>query len=170
MAVLEGAAELSAMLRTLPVEVRQNVLRPAAIAGARIVRDQIKALAPVSGGLGRRRPGGRVTAPGVLKRAVVLKFAKEKSGPDAATYVVAVRHGKSQQRSNRDAFYYLWVEEGHNVVRRRDGPVVGKAAPHPFIVPGYRATAAVAREKMKATMEEGVAQVIRLQGARRGIA
>lgn len=159
MATLEGTAELAAALRALPGDVSNKVLRKSAIAGARVVRDAVKSLAPVSGGL-KRRSSGKLTPPGTLRRAVVLKFAKEKSGSEAATYVVTVRRGKSAQKSNRDAFYFSWVERGHRIAHVR-GVYTGEVAPHPFFVPAYRASAATARAKMKAAMESEMGAIIR---------
>lgn len=164
MAVLEGSEEFIRALRSLPVDIQSKVLRKSAISGARIVRDRIKALAPVAAAAVKRR-GGAVTAPGTLQRAVVLKFAPEKSNGDQQTYVVAVRHGKRFQKSNRDAFYWLWVEQGHRVVGR-SGRVIGQAAPHPFFVPGYRATAGQARDQMKATMGNALSSAITAAGLR----
>lgn len=147
MAVLQGSAEFAAALRALPVDIEKKVLRKSAISGARVVRDRIKVTAPVASAIVRR--GSKpATLPGTLKRAIVLKFAPERSSNEAQTYVVAVRHGNRQQKYNRDAFYWLWVEKGHRIRQSRKGPSTGEVPPHPFFVPAYRATADQARQTM----------------------
>lgn len=154
---MKGTAELSRALLNLPHKVEQRVLRKAAIAGARIVRNAVQALAPIADAPVNRK-GGVVTVPGTLRRAVVLKYAPEKSGIGKSTYVVTVRHGKRYQKANRDAYYWLWVEQGHAVIRGK--MKVGQAAPRPFFVPAYRATADQAQAKMRDVAEAQVTALI----------
>ena len=164
MSRLEGGDALKAALLALPAAVEAKVLRKSAIAGAKVVRDAVKANAPVGNGP-RKRGSGLTTPPGTIKRAVILKFAKELSDKDSATYVVTVRKGKGAQKTNRDAFYWIWVEKGHRIVRKRGGPTVGQVSAHPFFVPAYRATAATAQQKMKSVMETQLTALINGAGS-----
>lgn len=159
MAELKGTRELTNALLKLPAKIEAKALRKAALSGARVVKSAIVALAPIAAAAIVRK-GGVVTPPGVLRRAVVVKYAKEKSGIGKASYVVAVRHGTRYQKANRDAFYWLWVEQGHQVIGRSKR-LIGQAAAHPFFVPGYRLTADQARQTMKDTLEIEVAKIIK---------
>ncbi len=158
MATLEGSRELASALRALPAQVERTALRKSAAAGARVVRDQVKQFAPVGRYIKRTR--GRLIAPGTLKRAVTMKYAKEKSGPGASTYVVTLRRGGRAQKQGRDAYYWIWVERGHRVVGR-SGRVIGQAPAHPFFVPAYRGSSVRALEAMRATLESEVAAIVK---------
>lgn len=155
---MEGTERLTAALRGLSDQVEQKVLWQSAIAGARVVRDQVKQFAPVAQLIHKRK--GKLVAPGTLRRAVVLKRAPEKSTKTAKTYIVTLRRGKREQKQNRDAYYWIWVEKGHRVVGR-SGRVIGQAPPYPFFVPAYRASAGRALQAMKTTMETDMSLIIR---------
>lgn len=175
MATLEGAAEFAAGLRSLPTEVREKVLRAGAFRGAAIVRAAVERAAPARQGLFRR--GKRLVPGGTLKRAVVAKYAPEKSSPTAESFVVAIRRGKAEQASGRDAFYATWVELGHRIVprkvkgdtrslrvRRKASTGGARVPPHPYFIPAYRASYAQALETMRSVTEERLAKAVQGNG------
>ena len=158
---LDGVPEFQRALQQIGQRVSTRVLRATAAAGARVVRKAIREAAPVGNYAGKKRGGGRVTPPGVLKNAIISKFAKERSGPDQATYLVTVRRGLGRGKGARagDAYYARWVEEGHRIVPRRSGSFLrgstlrtrraaaaqggARTRPYPFHRPGTEASAAV---------------------------
>ena len=167
---LDGVPEFQRALKQISQRVSTRVLRATAAAGARVVRKAIREAAPVGNYAGKKRGGGRVTPPGVLKNAIISKFAKERSGPDQATYLVTVRRGLGRGKGARagDAYYARWVEEGHRIVPRRSGSFLrgstlrtrraaaaqggARTRPYPFHRPGTEASAAAATSAMRERM------------------
>jgi HK97 gp10 family phage protein len=156
-ATLQGSAELSAVLRSLPDQVEKKALRSSALAGAQVVAAQVKQFAPVGAFI--KRTGRGLVPPGTLRRAVRTKYAPEKSGKEKASYVVTLRRGKGEQKKNRDAYYWIWVEKGHRVVGRSKR-VIGQAPPHPFFVPAYRASQGKALQAMQTKLGDQVTLIL----------
>jgi len=110
-----GLRELGIALKELPKRVAARMLAFPVLQAAQIVRDEARAIAPVyHGDVADGHP-----PPGTLKKSIIVK--RVYIGPDAAQYIVAVRHGKRYQsvgkkHRNLDAFYWTWVEFGsiHN--------------------------------------------------------
>ena len=126
---VKGLAELQAKLLELPGKVERRVVRKAVSDGAAVVRDEMKARAPVyTGEVSEGHP-----PPGTLRNAVFEKFDAENSHDGSTTFIVGVRHGKSQRHvgkknRNLDAYYFWWVEFG-----------TAKMAAHPFMRPAFDA-------------------------------
>lgn len=129
-----GLAELRANLQALPAEIQQKVLRRGVAAGAAVIRAAAKNLAPVKSG--------------TLRRASIIKFIRKESNATQVKYIVTFRRGKSQQKSNRDAFYASFVEFGH---RSRNG---GFVPPHRFLKPAFDQNYGKAIDVMKARMTD----------------
>lgn len=161
-AEVEGLDETLRDLRKLDETIQRKVLRRSVYAGARLVRDKVKATAPVE--------------TGTIKRAVVHKFARELSKDGAQTYVVTLTRGKKYQRvgkkgRNQDAYYWPWVEYGHRIVARKgkDGGTLrarrraatGSVPPHPFFEPAYHANRGEAERAIARRMEELIDEVTR---------
>lgn len=109
-----GLRELSAALNELPQRIARNALRQSVSRGAAVIRDEAKQRSPVaSSGLPPGQP-----PPGTLRRSIVIKQDRARSGLTQQTYVVAVRHGKRYRNQGKkgnlsqDAYYWRWVEFG----------------------------------------------------------
>lgn len=93
---IEGLAELERKLRGLGPKIARRALGYSVSRGARIVRDEARARAPVR--------------TGVLKRSIYIKYASDQSTPWSRAYIVGVRRGKKYQKRRMDAFYFPFVE------------------------------------------------------------
>lgn len=112
-----GLGELKAKFAQIPSDVSKKVLRRMGSAGTKVFKPAIIGATP-------RRTGR-------AQSAVIVKFAREKSNEQQATYIVTYRMGKRQQQikrgkqvQNLDAWYITLVERGH---RKRVGKKRGKA-------------------------------------------
>jgi len=119
---IAGLAELTARLKRLPVQLQKTIVRKAIGAGAQVIKKAAIARTPIGKGP-VKRGGGRVTQPGVLRSAALVKFIRERSNDQQAVYIITYRRGKKAQRigknaTNKDAFYASFVEFGHRIVPR----------------------------------------------------
>lgn len=175
LARLSGLPEFQRALAQIGQRMGDRALRPAAAAGARLVRKAVKDAAPIGPYRVKHRGRGRTTPAGVLRRAALLKFARELSAPGQAGYIVTLRMGKRAQQANRDAFYWPWVEAGHRIVPRRGSAAGGNATlrarrsaargglrvpPHPFFGPAVESSAAQATRVMRERLAAELAKVI----------
>ena len=167
-----GLKEIGEALQELPKRVERNVLRGTVAAGAALVRDAAREIAPTfHGSVADGHP-----PPGTLKRSIIIKQIPEKSGPTQQMFYVAVRHGKKYQKQGKkgnlsqDAYYWSWVEFGHWV--NTTGKALGGrgkdaqrakavAAGHktfvraePFMRPAFEITKNASIEAMKAYLEQ----------------
>jgi HK97 gp10 family phage protein len=165
---VEGRRLLDGRLKALPENLQRKVIRRGVAAGARVIRQAVKAAAPVA-----KKPhyrGRRLVQPGTLRRAVVNVWAKELSGRERQSYVVTLLRGQRYQRMgkkgtiDKDAYYWPWVEFGHRVVARASkggsptGIAVRRRRPtgfvpaKPFFWPAYARSRARAESEAKETM------------------
>lgn len=115
---LLGLDELRRTFAQLPGDLGKKVLRRGAGAGARVIKPAVIEEAPQAA-----RPHRKGVPTGVLKRAAIIKFVREQSNDEQATYIVTFRQGKKAQRAgkggtNVDAYYAKYVERGHKIVPR----------------------------------------------------
>ncbi len=169
---IKGFAEMQANFAALPAKLTQRPLRRAVAAGARIIDLAAIAYAPV----GRSR-GGHVA--GTLKRAAIVKFARELSNDQQVEYLVTFRQGKRSQKGNRDAFYARWVEFGHRIIPRgakattlsgvlrnkrtlssRRATPTGEVPPHRFLGPAFDDTASLALDTIIRIGGEEIAKAL----------
>lgn len=159
---LSGVPEFERALAQISQKMGERALRPAAAAGARLVRAAVKSVAPVGPYRIKRRGRGRITPAGVLRRAVLMKRARELTKPGQAGYIVTLRMGKKAAQAGRDAYYWPWVEAGHRIVPRRGagGGTIrarraaanargGRVPPHPFFRPAVESSAGPATLAMR---------------------
>lgn len=100
-----GLQELrKALLETVPEHFQGKVLQKALAAGSKPIVRAAQALAPQ----------GKT---GVLRRSIYAIRAGRDSNGIYEQRNVTVRSGKKYQKSNRDAYYWRWVEFGRGVVR-----------------------------------------------------
>lgn len=101
---LSGFKELAAALREMGPKVARNGLRSAVAAGAAVVRNEARNLAPVR--------------TGEMKKDIQQKRERDTKGEFAAKYSVFVRSGKKSRLSgkkrniDKDSFYWRFLELG----------------------------------------------------------
>jgi hypothetical protein len=172
--------DLTAGLDKLSAALGESSLRAAGVAGARIFRDQaIQNIAPRS-----------IT--GTIEDNIIVKRLEEESDSSKVqTYIVTVRKGKANYASTvlnvrkqrvgqeyetgGDAYYWRWVEGGHNIMRKRKDDSVSlkvhrsmmeaefgtsSVPPHPFMRPAYESKKGQAVEAVKARLAEKISEYL----------
>jgi HK97 gp10 family phage protein len=121
---IEGLSELrDTLINKLPEALRGRATQGAlAKAAAPIIR-AARALAPVD--------------TGVLRRAI-YSFRNRQSTRTYESRLISVRRGKRHAKTNRDAFYWKFVEFGHLTRRTKEGPPTF-VPPRPFMRPAFEA-------------------------------
>jgi HK97 gp10 family phage protein len=104
--------ELRARLLELPKELQKGPLRSAVSAGAKVVQDKAKELAPLD--------------EGTLKRSIYRTRSRSLSSAVQETHVVGVRYGRQYRRRGQDAWYWRFLEFG-----------TSKLAARPFLRPAF---------------------------------
>ncbi len=107
---LEGGPLLAKKLMEIDSRLRRKHLIAAVRAGARILRDEARARAPVR--------------TGTLRKSIVARLTRRKD----TSVEIAVTFSKK-------GWYGRHVEMGHAIVR--GGKVVGFASPRPFLRPAF---------------------------------
>lgn len=183
---IDGLAALNKALSELPERVAKNGLRAAVAAGARVIRDEAKTLAPRwTGPVSKGHPPA-----GTLQRSIIIKQIPEQSDYYKQVYYVAVRHGKKYAKQGKkgalsqDAFYWSWVEFGHysappgkhgygsrqklmRSVAGGSGNVAGSmfVPAQPFLRPAFTArrdmAVAAIKDKLAARIEQAAGEVRR---------
>lgn len=156
---IHGLQDYKAALMGLPAKLRKRALRNALAAGARIVRDEAKRLAPVLKGPARYRTAG------TLRNAIRVRTSKQARQQGIVGVFVNVKPAKKGQRgakSKSDPFYWRWLEFGRSaraagakrrrLVRgRKPLRAVGAIAPMRFLQ-GAAGKLQQALEKFKAVI------------------
>lgn len=97
--------------------IERHVMRSAAFAGAKVLSEEARALAPVYDGPPRRLKSGKIAQPGTLREAIYHAFSEEDSGAGRATYAISWNFNKAP--------YGHLIENGHwrvnRVVQGKDG-------------------------------------------------
>jgi HK97 gp10 family phage protein len=93
---LKGGAELGELLKAMPDRMASNVMRGAMLAGANVIRDRARELAPIASG---HTPPGHES--GHLRKCIVS--GRGRGGRDTVTTLVGV---------TQDGFYGRYVEFG----------------------------------------------------------
>lgn len=147
-------SQMRAALDQVGEMVGESTLRKVGVAGAVVLRDEAKLNA-----ISNKKTG-------TIYHNIIIKHVEEKSdGSNLQTYYVMVRSGK--RNNEGDAYYWRWVETGHNIVRRKKQKKTPwkahreaeklefgdrKVPPNPFMRPAYDAKQAAAVAAMKATL------------------
>lgn len=106
---VHGLAEYKAALMALPDKLARRVLRNALAAGARQVRDDAKARAPVLSAPSQRR------RPGTLRDAIKVRTSKRDARAGNVGVFINVKPAKGGRRGAKspvDPYYWRWVEFG----------------------------------------------------------
>lgn len=146
---VKGLRELQDALRGLPDKVATKHLRGAVLAGAKLIRDEAKAIAPVY--TGKVEDGH--PPPGTLKRAISMGRSNRDRAPGKEVANVFVRQAKNgnvgqknvKAYSKFDAYYWRFVEFG-----------TSKMAARPFMRPAFEAKKEGAVEAIKQRLADGV--------------
>lgn len=114
---VHGLRELrEALIRKVPENMQGKVLQKALSAGATPMLRTARQLVPVR--------------TGVLKRAIHAMRSKLNSNGVFEERIIRVRWGKRQQKFNRDAFYWRFIEFGHRAGNTQ-------VQPRPFLRPAF---------------------------------
>ena len=170
---VEGIEEVRGMLRRFGKE-GVKMLRRGMWAGGAIIRNEVRAQAPVAAKPHKR--GGRLVPPGTTKKAPVSLWARELSDATDQVFMVTLRRGKKYQRMgkkevSKDAYYWPWVEYGHKSVPRkakagsqgisaRRRVAGGMVQPHPFFNPAFEASKARASARIAERLSEEITKAI----------
>lgn len=128
------------VINRLETVASERVLRQAAVAGARVVHEEVIRRAPL-GPKGHTRAGKHYPA-GTLKKSVFVVFDEEDSLRGVrASYLVGIA---------RDAFYWRFKEWGSS-----------RQAAEPFFHPGYDGSRGRAGAAMRAVLEKKVAEAVK---------
>lgn len=132
---VHGLRELrEALIRKVPEHLQGPVLQKALAAGAKPVLQTARQLVPVKSG--------------VLRRAIYAYRDKRNSSGVFEQRAIGVRSGKRFKKSNRDAYYWRFIEFGRQAFATAKGVLgtpqkgfFGKAvaaiAPRPFLRPAF---------------------------------
>lgn len=124
---IRGLPELKTALAGIVPKLRRRALRNALAAGARLVRDRARSLAPVlklttrSGFAAQQRGVRRV---GTVRKAIAVRTSKLARRRGDVGVFVNVRPAKGAERGARkpnDPFYWRWLEFGWNPASRGTG-------------------------------------------------
>ena len=174
--IMEGWKELETKLLGLSTQIAKGALKQGVAAGAKFMKAEVKAKAPLLSGFtwGQHQP------PGTLKRAIMTVFCPELSNDYQATYKVTVKKGKKYRNRGKkgnlsqDAFYADWVERGHFYVppktndrtswnaHRKQAKSKSDAvfiAAHPFMRPAWDTKKDQALEAIRKELEIKIEQV-----------
>ena len=146
-ASISNPAGFAALLSKMSDPGSESTLRHAAVAGARVVMDEVVLRAPV--GPFPHIRSGKLYPPGTLKKSIIIFHDDQKSSVPGALQVYAVTIA-------RDAFYALMVEKWHPfsgfVATVEHGS--SKVPAHPFFRPAVDAKGSAATEAMVAVMKK----------------
>ncbi|WP_438391077.1 HK97-gp10 family putative phage morphogenesis protein [Caballeronia sp. DA-9] len=136
---IENPTALTDFLDRLETVASEEVLRQAAVAGARVIHDEVRLRAPV--GLPYERKGTQ-HVPGTLKRSILIAYDKEESVTGKiAVYLVTW---------SKEAFYGRFVEFG-----------TSHSAAKPFLRPSFDARKRQAIDAVIEVIEEKAGEAAR---------
>jgi len=161
---IDGLAAIRKAMLDLPDRVATNSLSAAVVAGAALIRDEARALAPEwTGQVAAGHP-----PPGTLKRSIVIKKIPERSTYYRKVVYVTVRRGKKYQKQGKrgnlsqDAYYWRWVEFGHYYAphgkRQKQGASGVFVPAHPFMRPAYTRKRIAAMDAIKEKLRQRIEQ------------
>ncbi|MDR5833356.1 HK97-gp10 family putative phage morphogenesis protein [Caballeronia sp. LZ034LL] len=157
---IENLESLTGMLRTLDEAVGESTLRQAAVAGARVIHNEIKRRAPVGNRDGMRR--GQPHTPGFLRDHMLIAYDREASVPGKyASYLITW---------SKDAFYGRFLELGkRNAVKLTERTLAraireiefgsSRTPAQPFIRPAFDAKQTAALHVMAEVVQKKLKEV-----------
>jgi len=161
---LEGVKELTDILKNLPTDVKEKILRSATRSGGQVFRKEVKARAPLGQPVdlfGRPRAAGR------LKGAIKLKSKVTFDNVFATTFV----HPGRGRDSDKGAFYAHMVEKGHRLVisvKGRGGNKIldtgRRVKAVPFMEPAFNAKRHQVVRTVESKLKSKVARLAKQRG------
>ncbi|RQM48647.1 hypothetical protein EHZ19_10605 [Paraburkholderia bannensis] len=146
-ATISNPEGFSDLLAKMSETASESTLRQAAVAGARVIMDEVKLRAPV--GPFPHIRSGKLYPAGTLKKSVIIFHDDEKSSVPGALQVYSVTLA-------RDGFYGLMVEKGHPfsgfVATVEHG--ASNVPAHPFFRPSVDAKTRAAADAMIEVMQK----------------
>jgi HK97 gp10 family phage protein len=133
---VEGLDELRQALQQLPAKLQGKAMQATLAKAAKPIVAAARQLAPVK--------------TGTLRRAI-YSFRDRQSTPTREGRLISVRRGKKAQKSNRDAYYWKFIEFGHGPIKSKSGKSLGNVEdgffgtevkavpPRPFLRPAFEA-------------------------------
>jgi HK97 gp10 family phage protein len=132
---VQNSRGMTDVLNRLDVIASENVLRQAAVAGARVIHEEVKLKAPVGDATYERKGGTHL--PGTLKNSIVIFYDKENSvSGKIASYGITW---------SKDGFYGRFLEYG-----------TSKMTAKPFLRPSYEAKRQAAANAVTEVIERKV--------------
>lgn len=161
---VQGAKHLQGVLSTLEPKLQQQVWRRALLAGARVIRNRARAMAPVRTGdtRPRRAAKGQTRGPGFLKRNIIAKVLRNRRNGQ----LVAIAGTKG------DAFYGRLIETGWTAGGRRRATLrrlrtlhvaergSSRVAPRPWLRPAFHGAHQEALNAVGEALRAGLAGII----------
>ena len=151
---VDGLDVIRRALLELPDRLATNSLASAVNAGAAVIRDEARALAPeYTGPVSKGHP-----PPGTLRRSIIVKSIRELSTYYRKVSYVTVRHGKKYQdvgkrHANLDAYYWRFIEFWTT-----------HAAARPFLRPAFESL----KYQAVQTIKDGIAQGVEEEATKLG--
>lgn len=153
---VEGLKELDRRLKELGPKVASKALRSAVSAGAQVIRKD--AQVRVAKDTGR------------LKKAIFISRSRSASTQTKQTYIVGVRSGRKEQKKDRDAYYWRFIEFGHKPRKPKSPAYIARlqregrslemgtqfVAARPFLVPAFESKKQEAFEKFRQKLRENI--------------
>lgn len=131
-------------MRELNADITEKIGRAAMAAGAKVIRDRARTLAPISDAphqLGVRK--NEIAQPGNLRKNIITKRLQRNERSLTQQYIVKVRQGSG--KAGKDAFYWSFVEFG-----------TVKMAAQPFMRPAFEGGKEKAVEKIKERLKSRI--------------
>ena len=152
-----GLSELKNKMLTLGYKINRQALKSALVAGAKEIKKEAMALAPVKTGR--------------MRNAIYIK-KMGKPNPFQENVIVGVRSGKRLQKRNLDAFYWKFIEFGH--LTRPKGKSRSKAGrisaitngakmipAHPFVRPAFESAKGRALDRFKVVLADFISKIVK---------
>jgi len=100
---VEGLQELEKKMIALGPKIGRKALKGALVAGAVVIREEAKRLAPALSGR--------------LRKAMYVK-TMGKPNPYKENVIFGVRHGRKMSKKDLDAYYWSWLEFGTKFIKK----------------------------------------------------
>ena len=100
---VEGLQELEKKMIALGPKIGRKALKGALVAGAVVIREEAKRLAPA--------------LTGRLRKAMYVK-KMSKPNPYKENVIFGVRHGRKMSKKDLDAYYWSWLEFGTKFIKK----------------------------------------------------
>lgn len=163
--------DFARQLEAIKADFRKKAVRGALRSAAGVLRRAVVAFAPQQ----QQPTKGRI--PGTLKRAVYAARSRHGVSGVSERYFIGIRQGVRARKTNRDAFYWFFLEHGwaprgpgkalrggartKALQRRRAAEAGARFVRYPFIAPAFKLAQGAAQDRF----EEGIEKAVRRYSA-----